>query len=63
MEPKQKTQIIEVGGNKYRLSKLDARSASYIAFKSAGIVAPLMGKGKPGENRIHIKGTAGRSSS
>lgn len=49
MEPKRKTQIIEVGGSKYRLSKLDARSASYIAFKSAGIVAPLMGKGKTTE--------------
>ena len=50
MEPKQKPQIIAVGGSKYRLSKLDARSASYIAYTSAGIVAPLMRKGKNNGN-------------
>ncbi|MFR8056974.1 MAG: hypothetical protein ACLU45_01800 [Dialister invisus] len=38
-----------MGGSKYRLSKLDARSASYIAFKSVGIVALSWERGKTTE--------------
>ena len=43
---KQKNKIVEVDGAKYRLSKLDARSASYLAFKLAAVIAPVLGKGK-----------------
>ena len=32
---KQKTKVIEAGGAKYRLGKMDARSASYLAMKAA----------------------------
>ncbi len=42
---KQKTKIIEVGGAKYRLSKMDARSASYMAMKAAAILAPTLTSG------------------
>lgn len=43
---KQKNKIVEVDGGKYRLGKLDARSASYLAFKLAAIIAPVLGKKK-----------------
>ncbi len=33
---KQKTKVIEAGGAKYRLGKMDARSASYLANESSG---------------------------
>ena len=50
MKISNRTTIIEVEGVKYQLSKLDARSASYLAFKSAGVIAPLIGKkGKDGK--------------
>lgn len=39
---KQKTQDIEVGGKKYRLTKIDARTGSYVAAKLALIAAPLL---------------------
>lgn len=41
-KPKQKSKIIELDGVKYRLSKLDARSASYLAIKAAALLAPAM---------------------
>lgn len=37
---KQKTKIIEVAGKSYQLTKMDARTGSYIALKAAGILAP-----------------------
>ncbi len=42
---KQKTKIEEIGGVKYRFSKMDARSASYMAMKAAAILAPSMSSG------------------
>lgn len=41
---KQKTQIVEVAGKSYQLTKMDARTGSYIAFKVAGVLAPTKGK-------------------
>lgn len=40
--PKPKTKITEIKGVKYRLGKLDARSASYLAVKAAAVLAPAM---------------------
>lgn len=40
---KQKTKNIEVGGKTYQLTKMDARTGSYVAFKAAGVLAPAMG--------------------
>lgn len=40
---KQKTQIVEVGGKSYQLTKMDARTGSYVAFKAAGVLMPAMG--------------------
>ena len=42
---KQKYQDVEVGGKKYRLTKMDARTGSYIAAKLALLAAPLLKKG------------------
>lgn len=42
---KQKTKIVEVGGKPYQLTKMDARTGSYVAFKAAGVLAPAMGSG------------------
>ena len=42
---KPKTKIIEVNNKKYRLSKLDARTGSYVAFKLAAIIAPALKDG------------------
>lgn len=39
---KQKTKVIEAGGVKYRLGKMDARSASYLAMKAAAVIAPAL---------------------
>ena len=39
---KQKTKVIEAGGAKYRLGKMDARSASYLAMKAAAVIAPAL---------------------
>ena len=39
---KQKTKVIEAGGAKYRLGKMDARSASYLAMKAAAVIAPAV---------------------
>ena len=41
---KQKTQIVEVAGKSYQLTKMDARTGSYVAFKVAGVLAPSSGK-------------------
>lgn len=44
--PKPKEKIVEIKGQKYRLGKLDARSASYLAIKAAAALAPaVMGGG------------------
>lgn len=43
---KPKTKIVEVKGKKFRLGKLDARTASYLCLKAAAIVAPAFGNGK-----------------
>lgn len=37
---KQKTEIVKIGEKTFRLSKLNARDASYLALKLAAIVAP-----------------------
>lgn len=42
---KPKTKIVEVKGKKFRLGKLDARTASYLCLKAAAIVAPAFGQG------------------
>ena len=42
---KPKTKIIEINGKKYKLSKMDARTGSYVAFKLAVIVAPAIKQG------------------
>ncbi|MDY6148957.1 MAG: hypothetical protein SPI35_08085 [Porphyromonas sp.] len=41
---KQKNQVIEVAGKSYQLTKMDARTGSYVAFKVAGVLAPSGGK-------------------
>ena len=43
---KPKTKVIEVNGKKYKLSKMDARTGSYVAFKLAVIVAPALKGGE-----------------
>lgn len=43
---KQKTKVIEEGGVKYRLGKMDARSASYLAMKAAAVIAPALSTAK-----------------
>lgn len=40
---KPKTQVVEVAGKNYQLTKMDARTGSYVAFKVAGVLAPTMG--------------------
>lgn len=40
---KPKTQVVEVAGKKYQLTKMNARAGSYVAFKVAGVLAPTMG--------------------
>ena len=42
---KTKTKIIEVNNKKYKLSKLDARTGSYVAFKLAAVIAPALKDG------------------
>lgn len=39
---KQKIKNVEVGGKPYQLTKMDARTGSYVAFKAAGVLAPAM---------------------
>ena len=41
---KQKTKVVEVSGKNYQLTKMDARTGSYVAFKLAGVLAPLLNK-------------------
>lgn len=41
---KQKTKVVEVAGKNYQLTKMDARTGSYVAFKLAGVLAPLLNK-------------------
>lgn len=40
---KPKTQVVEVAGKNYQLTKMDARTGSYVAFKVASVLAPTMG--------------------
>ena len=42
---KPKTKIIEINEKKYKLSKLDARTGSYVAFKLAAVIAPALKDG------------------
>ena len=42
---KPKTKVIEVNNKKYKLSKLDARTGSYVAFKLAAVIAPALKDG------------------
>lgn len=42
MAMKVKEKFIEVGGVRYKLTKLDADAGSYVAFKLAGVALPLM---------------------
>lgn len=51
---KKKTKIVEVGEGKYLLSKLDARSASYLALKAAAVLAPALKSGT-----VDVDGIAG----
>ena len=43
---KPKTEDLELGGNHYRLSKMDARTGSYIAAKVALLCSPMLRNGK-----------------
>ena len=54
---KQKFQEVEVGGKKYRLTKMDARTGSYIAAKLAMLAAPFLNKLKKDEG-IDAEGMA-----
>lgn len=45
---KQKTKDIEVNGKKYRLTRMDARTGSYVAAKLALLCAPLLKDSKDG---------------
>lgn len=42
MAMKIKEKVIEAGGKRYKLTKLDADAGSYVAFKLAGVALPLM---------------------
>lgn len=54
---KQKTKVVEVAGKNYQLTKMDARTGSYVAFKLAGVLAPLMNN-KNNKNNINSIGAA-----
>lgn len=52
---KQKYKDIEAGDKKYRLTKMDARTGSYLAAKVALLAAPLMNSGSVDKQAIaHI---------
>lgn len=42
MAKRETEKYIEAGGNRYKLTKLDADAGSYVAFKLAGVALPLM---------------------
>lgn len=48
--------IVEVGGKRYKLTKLNADAGSYVAFKLAGVALPLMSglSGKVGTNEMKM---------
>ena len=39
---KEKEKFIDVNGQRYKLTKLDADTGSYVAFKIAGVALPLL---------------------
>lgn len=47
---KQKTKTIEVGSKNYQLNKMDARTGSYVAFKLASVLAPLLNSNSSATN-------------
>lgn len=47
-----KEKIVDVNGRKYRLTKMDARTGSYVAAKIALLCAPLLKGGKVDEAAI-----------
>ena len=51
-----KDKIVEVGGKRYKLTKLNADAGSYVAFKLAGVALPLMSglSGKVGTNEMKM---------
>ncbi len=57
-KPNKKTKVIEVSGKQYRLNKLDARSASYLAIKAASLFAPALFAGEEIPNQLDGIGTA-----
>lgn len=55
---KPKTQVVEVAGKKYQLTKMNARAGSYVAFKVAGVLAPLASKAD-GKTKVSTADMAG----
>ena len=55
---KPKTQVIEMAGKNYQLTKMDARTGSYVAFKVAGVLAPLASKAD-GKTKVSTADMAG----
>ena len=53
---KVKDKIIEAGGKRYKLMKLDADAGSYVAFKLAGVALPLMNgfSGKVSQDEMRL---------
>lgn len=49
---KQKTKDIEVNGRNYRLTRMDARTGSYVAAKLAILCAPLLKDGAVNEEGL-----------
>ena len=49
-----KDKIVEVGGKRYKLTKLNADAGSYVAFKLAGVALPLM-SGMSGKGQIWVE--------
>lgn len=49
---KGKTMIVDVGDQKFQLSKMNARSACYLAFRLAGVLFPAVKGGKLGEDAV-----------
>lgn len=49
---KGKTMVVEIGDQKYQLSKMNARSACYLALRLAGVLFPAVRGGKLGEDAV-----------
>lgn len=52
MELKKRNKVIEIGGQKYQLNKLDARTGSYVAFKLGALLTPVLTGGNVTESEL-----------